>query len=215
MFLEDTLALKNRYLGRFSVYFVMSREPQHTQLLNGRIDAAKIEALAREISDIGAADEYFVCGPGSMVDEVREALRRLNESAPVRFERFATAADAMRGAGCDERTGRGAPFGREEHACRARCLERSPRDHFRDHGRQAPHLPDGARRSVGARGRRARGARAAVLVPLRNLRHVPHQDRRRGGSHGAQYRARALGDEGGLRPVLSGAPDDAVAGIEL
>ncbi|MGA2341806.1 MAG: 2Fe-2S iron-sulfur cluster-binding protein [Steroidobacteraceae bacterium] len=96
MFLEDTLALKNRYLGRFSVYFVMSREPQHTRLLNGRIDAAKIEALAREISDIGAADEYFVCGPGSMVDEVRETLRRLNETAPVRFERFATPADAMR-----------------------------------------------------------------------------------------------------------------------
>jgi ring-1,2-phenylacetyl-CoA epoxidase subunit PaaE len=96
MFLEDTLALKNRHLGRFSVYFVMSREPQHTQLLNGRIDAAKIEALVREISDIGVADEYFVCGPGSMVDEVRETLRRLNGTAPVRFERFATPADAMR-----------------------------------------------------------------------------------------------------------------------
>jgi ring-1,2-phenylacetyl-CoA epoxidase subunit PaaE len=96
MFLEDTLALKNRYLGRFSVYFVMSREPQHTHLLNGRIDAAKVEALAREISDIGAADEYFVCGPGSMVGEVREALRGLNEAAPVRIERFTTAPDAVR-----------------------------------------------------------------------------------------------------------------------
>jgi ring-1,2-phenylacetyl-CoA epoxidase subunit PaaE len=96
MFLEDTLALKNRYLGRFSVYFVMSREPQHTHLLNGRIDAAKVEALAREISDIGAADEYFVCGPGSMVGEVREALRGLNEAAPVRIERFTTPPDAVR-----------------------------------------------------------------------------------------------------------------------
>ena len=96
MFLEDTLALKNRYLGRFSVYFVMSREPQHTHLLNGRIDAAKVEALAREISDIGAADEYFVCGPGSMVGEVREALRGINEAAPVRIERFTTATDAVR-----------------------------------------------------------------------------------------------------------------------
>jgi ring-1,2-phenylacetyl-CoA epoxidase subunit PaaE len=96
MFLEDTLALKNRYLGRFSVYFVMSREPQHTHVLNGRIDAAKVEALAREISDIGAAHEYFVCGPGSMVGEVREALRGLNEAAPVRIERFTTAPDAAR-----------------------------------------------------------------------------------------------------------------------
>jgi ring-1,2-phenylacetyl-CoA epoxidase subunit PaaE len=90
MFLEETLALKNRYLGRFSVYFVMSREPQHTALLNGRIDADKVEALAREIVDIGAADEYFVCGPGAMVDEVREALKRLNGTAPVRLERFVT-----------------------------------------------------------------------------------------------------------------------------
>jgi ring-1,2-phenylacetyl-CoA epoxidase subunit PaaE len=92
MFLEDTLALKNRFLGRFSVYFVMSREPQHTALLNGRIDSAKVGALAREIVEIAEADEYFVCGPGGMVEEVRDALKRLNESAPIRLERFATSA---------------------------------------------------------------------------------------------------------------------------
>lgn len=90
MFLEDTLALKNRFLGRFSVYFVMSREPQHTALLNGRIDAAKVEALAREIVEIAEADEYFVCGPGGMVEEVRDAIKRLNEKAPIRLERFAS-----------------------------------------------------------------------------------------------------------------------------
>jgi len=88
MFLEDTLALKNRYLGRFSVHFVMSREPQQTALLNGRIDAAKVQELARQIVDIATADEYFVCGPGCMVDEVRDAIKRLNGNAPVRFERF-------------------------------------------------------------------------------------------------------------------------------
>ena len=73
MFLEETLALKNRYLGRFSVYFVMSREPQHAALLNGRIDAAKVEAHgARDSRASHRADEYFVCGPGGMVDEVRD-----------------------------------------------------------------------------------------------------------------------------------------------
>jgi ring-1,2-phenylacetyl-CoA epoxidase subunit PaaE len=95
MFLENTLALKNRHLGRFSVYFVMSREPQHAALLNGRIDAAKVEALAGQIGDIVHADEYFVCGPGDMVDAVRGALEPLkNAAAPVRFERFATASAA-------------------------------------------------------------------------------------------------------------------------
>ena len=92
MFLEDTLALKNRHLGRFSVYFVMSREPQQAPLLNGRIDAAKVEALATQLADIARADEYFVCGPGDMVDAVRGAIQRLNPGAPVRFERFAAAA---------------------------------------------------------------------------------------------------------------------------
>ena len=91
MFLEDTLALKNRHLGRFAVHFVMSREPQQAALLNGRIDAAKVEALAARIADVARADEYFVCGPGDMVEAVRAALQRLNPSAPVRFERFATA----------------------------------------------------------------------------------------------------------------------------
>jgi ring-1,2-phenylacetyl-CoA epoxidase subunit PaaE len=91
MFLEDTLALKNRHLGRFSVYFVMSREPQQAPLLNGRIDAGKVEALAAQLADIARADEYFVCGPGDMVDAVRGSIQRLNPSAPVRFERFANA----------------------------------------------------------------------------------------------------------------------------
>jgi ring-1,2-phenylacetyl-CoA epoxidase subunit PaaE len=89
MFLEHTLALKSRHLDRFSVYFVMSREPQQAPLLNGRIDAVKVEALAAQLPDVARADEYFVCGPGDMVDAVRGAILRLNPGAPVRFERFA------------------------------------------------------------------------------------------------------------------------------
>jgi ring-1,2-phenylacetyl-CoA epoxidase subunit PaaE len=94
MFLDDTLALKNRHLGRFAMYFVMSREPQHAPLLNGHIDAAKVEALAAQIAEVARADEYFVCGPGDMVDAVRSAVQRLNPGAPVRFERFAAASAA-------------------------------------------------------------------------------------------------------------------------
>jgi ring-1,2-phenylacetyl-CoA epoxidase subunit PaaE len=91
MFLEETLALKNRYLDRLALHFVMSREPQQTELLNGRIDAAKVAELARQITEIPNADEYLICGPGDMVDEVRDALKVLNAAAAIRFERFATA----------------------------------------------------------------------------------------------------------------------------
>ena len=91
MFLEETLALKNRYLDRVSLHFVMSREPQQTEFLNGRIDAGKVAELARHIPEISTADEYLICGPGNMVDDVRNALKALNGSATTRFERFATA----------------------------------------------------------------------------------------------------------------------------
>ena len=94
MFLEETLALKNRYIERFAVHFVMSREPQQTEWLNGRIDAAKVRELAIHMSDIAAADEYLICGPGDMVDAVRDAIKTLNSDAPIRFERFAAAAGA-------------------------------------------------------------------------------------------------------------------------
>jgi ring-1,2-phenylacetyl-CoA epoxidase subunit PaaE len=89
MFLEQTLALKNRYIDRFSVHFVMSREPQQTEWLNGRIDGSKVHELARHMVEVPRADEYLICGPGTMVDEVRDAIRALNPKAPIRFERFA------------------------------------------------------------------------------------------------------------------------------
>jgi ring-1,2-phenylacetyl-CoA epoxidase subunit PaaE len=90
MFLEETLALKNRYMERLSVHFVMSREPQQAELLNGRIDGKKVADLARQLQEIASADEYLICGPGDMVDEVRNAVKALNGNAPIRFERFAT-----------------------------------------------------------------------------------------------------------------------------
>jgi ring-1,2-phenylacetyl-CoA epoxidase subunit PaaE len=88
MFLEQTLALKNRYIDRFSVHFVMSREPQQSQLLNGRIDGEKVRELARHLAEIAAADEYLICGPGGMVDDIRDAVQGLNPSAAIRYERF-------------------------------------------------------------------------------------------------------------------------------
>jgi ring-1,2-phenylacetyl-CoA epoxidase subunit PaaE len=92
MFLEETLALKNRYIDRFAAHFVMSREPQQAEWLNGRIDGRKVLELARHLAEVAAADEYFVCGPGDMVDELRNAIKELNGSAPIRFERFAAVA---------------------------------------------------------------------------------------------------------------------------
>ena len=99
MFLEETLALKNRYIERFAAHFVMSREPQQTEWLNGRIDGRKVHELARHLAEVSTADEYFVCGPGDMVDELRNAITALNGGAPIRFERFAAAVPRAAGSG--------------------------------------------------------------------------------------------------------------------
>lgn len=89
IFAEALEDLKDRYLGRFSLIHVLSREPQEIELLNGRIDAAKVEAIARSICPVGAVDESFLCGPEGMIDEVRSTLERLGaDPRHIHFELF-------------------------------------------------------------------------------------------------------------------------------
>ena len=92
MFLEEVLALKNRFLERFAAHFIMSREPQDNELFNGRLDGVKVAELAKVLFDPATVDEVFVCGPGDMVSSIREALHTLGTTAPVHFERFTTTA---------------------------------------------------------------------------------------------------------------------------
>lgn len=91
MFLDDVLALKNRYPARFSVHFVMSREPQEVDLFNGRLDAARVREFAGVFFDASAVDEFFICGPDTMVAEVDSALRALGTQAKIHAELFTTA----------------------------------------------------------------------------------------------------------------------------
>lgn len=74
MFHEALWELKDRYLARFEIYHVFSREEQEVELFNGRIDAAKVDAFLRTLIPVDGIDEAFVCGPASMIDEVEAAL---------------------------------------------------------------------------------------------------------------------------------------------
>ena len=46
---EELLGLKDRYLDRFALHFVMSREPQEIEWLNGRLDAREGGHARRQI----------------------------------------------------------------------------------------------------------------------------------------------------------------------
>jgi ring-1,2-phenylacetyl-CoA epoxidase subunit PaaE len=74
MFHEALWELKDRYLARFEIYNVFSREEQEVELFNGRIDAAKARAFLEALIPVDGIDEAFVCGPASMIDEVEGAL---------------------------------------------------------------------------------------------------------------------------------------------
>jgi ring-1,2-phenylacetyl-CoA epoxidase subunit PaaE len=100
MLLDEVLGLKDKFLSRLTLHFVMSREPQEVDLFNGRLDAERVRALARSEFDPRAVDEYFLCGPGSMVKDVTAALRELGAAGRIHFERFSI--DGPVGAGAGE-----------------------------------------------------------------------------------------------------------------
>jgi ring-1,2-phenylacetyl-CoA epoxidase subunit PaaE len=95
MCLEELLALKDSYLDRLALHFVMSREPQEVELYNGRIDAARVRQFATKLFRPEEVREYFVCGPGDMIEQVSAALREIaGDRARVHAEHFTLATTA-------------------------------------------------------------------------------------------------------------------------
>ena len=72
--LED---LKDRHLDRLVVHHILSREKQDVALLNGRIDAEKIEAMLASVGGAARIDHAFLCGPGGLIEDSKAALLRL------------------------------------------------------------------------------------------------------------------------------------------
>ena len=97
MCLEELLALKDRHLDRLALHFVMSQEPQEVDLYNGRLDAERVKQLAQTIFRTPSVAEYFVCGPGKMIENVTAALRELGvEAERIHGEHFAVQAEGAR-----------------------------------------------------------------------------------------------------------------------
>lgn len=92
MFMEELLELKDLHLARLSLSFLFTREPQDVELFNGRIDGDKVRELASTLFDAAEVDEYFLCGPGDMNDQVLAGLLGLGVNADhIHTERFTVA----------------------------------------------------------------------------------------------------------------------------
>jgi ring-1,2-phenylacetyl-CoA epoxidase subunit PaaE len=95
MCLEELLGLKDRYMDRLALHFVMSQEPQEVELYNGRVDGARVRGLAGTFFKPELVEEYFVCGPGDMIQQVTHALRELSVGADrIHAEHFRVAMEA-------------------------------------------------------------------------------------------------------------------------
>jgi ring-1,2-phenylacetyl-CoA epoxidase subunit PaaE len=91
MFREELLRIKDRYLSRFAVVFITSRERQEIELFNGRIDRERARLLMQTWIDLDDVDHVFLCGPESMMESVVHALRdRGFDRKRVIVERFTT-----------------------------------------------------------------------------------------------------------------------------
>jgi ring-1,2-phenylacetyl-CoA epoxidase subunit PaaE len=91
IFKEYLEALKNKYINRFSVHHILSREEAETPLNDGRIDEHTCESIFRHLVNIKSCDEFFLCGPEAMIFCVKGYLEKKTiEKKKIHFELFST-----------------------------------------------------------------------------------------------------------------------------
>lgn len=74
IFKEEIEALKNKYLGRFEVFFFLTKEHRNVELFNGRFSKEKLQVLTSKIIDVPSVDECFICGPEEMIFLIRDEM---------------------------------------------------------------------------------------------------------------------------------------------
>lgn len=88
IFLEELENLKNKFLNRFNLVHILSREKTDTPLHFGRINTAKLEELS-PLLHYDTVDECFVCGPEEMIFAVRDFLEKEGlDKKKIHFELF-------------------------------------------------------------------------------------------------------------------------------
>lgn len=89
LFREALEELKDRFMGRFSLFHVLSQEEQDLPILYGRLDREKVEVLLRAMVPAAAVDHVFVCGPMAMSEEIEKTCLDLGIPADrLHVERF-------------------------------------------------------------------------------------------------------------------------------
>jgi ring-1,2-phenylacetyl-CoA epoxidase subunit PaaE len=90
IFRDELTDLKDTYLDRLRLVYVMSREQQDIDLFNGRITKDKCAQFLQHWIAIGDVDMAFICGPEDMMHGVSAALQEAGlPKEHIRIELFA------------------------------------------------------------------------------------------------------------------------------
>lgn len=89
IFKEELEALKDKFIDRFRLYHILSKEKSDAQINNGRIDADKLDLLFTKLIDLYSCDEFFLCGPEEMIFCIKDYLEEKKVAASkIHFELF-------------------------------------------------------------------------------------------------------------------------------
>ena len=92
IFYRDIIDLAKKYASQFSVQFVFSREQPEGSLF-GRIDASMVNFVLNKNKEI-TFDDAYICGPESMINNVKESLVSKGFSEEnIHFELFTPSED--------------------------------------------------------------------------------------------------------------------------
>ena len=90
IFFEELEGLKNKYLQRFNLINVLSREKTDIPINSGRLNIDKLMELSRLI-DYEKMDEIFICGPEEMIFSIKAFLEQKEiDKKKIHFELFTT-----------------------------------------------------------------------------------------------------------------------------
>jgi ring-1,2-phenylacetyl-CoA epoxidase subunit PaaE len=93
IFRDELAELKDQYLERLNLVYVMSREQQDIELFNGRITQDKCRQLFQHWLRVEDVDHAFICGPEDMMHGVSAALQEAGmPKERIRIELFAAGA---------------------------------------------------------------------------------------------------------------------------
>jgi ring-1,2-phenylacetyl-CoA epoxidase subunit PaaE len=90
IFKEELEGLKDKFIDRFRVMHILSRERTDAPINNGRIDLKKLNDL-RKLIAYKNIDEFFICGPEEMIFSVKDFLEESGiDKKKIHFELFTT-----------------------------------------------------------------------------------------------------------------------------